>query len=85
MNSEERLPSQLLPLALSSSGDEIVIVRFRGGKKMRARLQDLGLHPGGSARVIKNERPGPLIIAVKEDSRLAVGRGLAQHILVSIQ
>jgi hypothetical protein len=34
--------------------------------------------------VIKNEMHGPLIIAVKEDGRLAVGRGMSHHIMVTI-
>ena len=61
----------------------MTISRVRGGKKMRSRLHDLGLNPGASVRVIKNDLPGPLIIAVKDDSRLAVGRGMAHHILVN--
>jgi ferrous iron transport protein A len=73
----------ILPLALASSGQNLVISNIRGGRKMRSRLHDLGLNPGADIRVIKNDSPGPLIIAVKGDSRLALGRVMANHILVS--
>jgi Fe2+ transport system protein FeoA len=37
---------------------------------------------GLNVRVIQNCFTGPLILAVKEDSRLAIGRGMAHRILV---
>jgi Fe2+ transport system protein FeoA len=33
-------------------------------------------------RVVKNDFHGPLILAVKNDTRLAIGRGLAHRIRV---
>ncbi|MCB2209810.1 ferrous iron transport protein A [bacterium] len=76
--------SQTLPLALVSQGERIIIEGFQGGRKLRQRLLDLGLNQGAKARVIKNEMQGPMIIAVKEDGRLALGRGMSHHIMVSI-
>ncbi|MGC9329190.1 MAG: FeoA family protein [Candidatus Hinthialibacter sp.] len=52
-----------------------------GGRELRSRLADMGLLPGMEVRVIRNTG-GPFIIAVK-DSRLAIGRGMAQKIFVS--
>ena len=72
-----------MPLSLVSQGDTVLIANVRGGKKMRQRLLDLGLNQGGQVRIIKNEMPGPLIIAVKEDGRLALGRGMCQKIMVT--
>ncbi len=51
---------------------------------MRQRLMDLGLNQGARIRIIKNEMPGPLIIAVKKDGRLALGRGMSQKIMVTL-
>jgi ferrous iron transport protein A len=73
----------MIPLALVSSDQLVKIVKIQGGRKMKSRLHDLGLNPGADVRIIKNDSPGPLIIAVKEDGRLALGRGMANHILVA--
>ena len=48
-----------------------------------AKLFDLGLTPGADVLVFKNDAPSPLILSVKDDSRLAIGRGMAHKILVS--
>lgn len=77
------LSSMTIPLALTSPGDCVIVVEIRGGRKMMHRLRDLGLNLGTDIRVIKNDVRGPLIIAVKEDSRLAIGRGMAHRIVVS--
>jgi ferrous iron transport protein A len=74
---------QAMPLGLVSGGQCVTIQDIRGGYKLQHRLRDLGLNLGASVRVLKNDAPGPLIIAVKEDSRLALGRGMAFHILVT--
>lgn len=72
----------VLPLSLVSQGESVVIEGFRGGQKLRQRLLDLGLNQGANVRVIKNEMHGPMIIAVKEDGRLALGRGMSHHVMV---
>lgn len=71
-----------MPLAMAAAGDSVVVQQIRGGKKMRARLFDLGLNINARIRVVKNDPQGPLILAVKEDGRFALGKGMAQHILV---
>ncbi len=71
-----------MPLAMAVAGDSVVVQHIRGGKKMRARLFDLGLNINARIRVLKNDPRGPLILAVKEDGRFALGKGMAQHILV---
>jgi ferrous iron transport protein A len=73
----------VLPLAMVSQGEDVIIKGFRGGHKMRQRLLELGLNPGARVRVIKNEMHGPLILAVKEDGRLALGRGMSHHVMVT--
>jgi ferrous iron transport protein A len=77
-------PQTMMPLGLVSGGQSVTIQDIRGGMKLHQRLRDLGLNRGATVRVIKNDAPGPLILAVKEDSRLALGRGMAFHILVAV-
>lgn len=73
----------LLPLGLASSGEAVIVRQIRGGRQLRQRLQDLGLNPGARVQIIQNQLSGPLIISVKQDGRLALGRGMAHHIMVS--
>ena len=40
------------------SGENVIIDGFRGGRKLRQRLLDLGLNQGARVRVIKNEMHG---------------------------
>ena len=80
----ELLPSTM-PLGLAATGQTVTIQSIRGSRKLKGRLQDLGLNTGAEIRIIQNHISSPLILAVKEDSRLALGRGMAQKILVSTQ
>jgi Fe2+ transport system protein FeoA len=71
-----------MPLTFVPGGDTVVVSQIRGGKKIRSRLFDLGLNLNARIRVVKNDGQGPLIIAVKEDGRFALGKGMAHHIFV---
>lgn len=48
---------------------------------VRCRLLDMGLVPGTRVKVLNNQNRGPMIIEVR-DSKMALGRGLANKILV---
>lgn len=74
---------RMLPLSLVNQGESVIVRQIRGGRELRQRLFDLGLHPGARIRVVKNEQPGPLIVAAKQDGRLALGRGMCHKILVA--
>lgn len=80
-NDSPLFPS-LLPLSMVEAGQTVELVRIGECRRLRKRLADLGLNTGLSVRVVQNSFVGPLILAVREDSRLAIGRGMAQHILV---
>lgn len=71
-----------MPLAFVLPGEEVRIDRLVGGRKVQQRLADMGLTPGTRIEVIKASGPGPMIVAFR-GSRLALGRGLSQKILVS--
>ncbi|MEJ2412811.1 MAG: ferrous iron transport protein A [Anaerolineales bacterium] len=61
-----------------------MIIHTRGGRKMRQRLQELGLTPGSVFSVVRNDFPGPLILAALSGERVVVGKGLARHIQVKV-
>lgn len=71
-----------LPLSLVSPGQTVTLVSIQDCPRLRQRFADLGLNIGLTVRVVKNDFHGPLILAIKNDSRLAIGRGLAHRIHV---
>ncbi|MCD6424593.1 MAG: ferrous iron transport protein A [Anaerolineales bacterium] len=71
-----------LTLGSCGSGEQVVITRTRGGKRLHKRLEELGLKPGSEVSIIQNEFPGPLIISNNDGKRLVLGKGMAMHIMV---
>lgn len=71
----------MMPLPMARPGDTVKLVALRGGQRMRRRLADLGLTLDMPLRLVQGNGHGPLIVAVKE-TRLAIGRGMAHHIMV---
>jgi len=72
----------MMPLTMAPPGEDIELVAIHGGQRIRKRLADLGLTPGTVLRVVQADAWGPLIIAFKDDARLALGRGMAHKIQV---
>jgi len=72
-----------MPLAMATPGERVRIVGFMGGRGVERRLTSMGLNQGAEVEVIKSSGPGPLIVASGE-TRIALGFGMAQQILVSL-
>jgi Fur family ferric uptake transcriptional regulator len=72
----------VMPLSMVLPGEEVVIDKLVGGRQVQQRLADMGLTPGTTIEVIKASGPGPIIVAFR-GSRLALGRGLSQKVLVA--
>lgn len=72
----------IMTLNMVRSGETVELVQIKEGTRLRKRLADLGLNVGLPVRVVQNHFTGPLILAVKEDARLAIGRGMAHNIRV---
>jgi ferrous iron transport protein A len=70
----------MMPLALSQTGDTVVIKEIKGREDVRQHLIELGFITGDQVTVV-SELAGNLILQVK-DSRIALNRGTASHILV---
>ena len=73
---------QTLPLSMVSNGETVELVHIRECRHLRKRLADLGLNEGTPVRVVQNHFAGPLLLAVHEDARLAIGRNMARKIQV---
>lgn len=71
----------MMPLNMVMPGQDSTIVNIVGGDCLTQRLMEMGIRKGIGIRVLQNDR-GPLIVAVGE-SRVILGRGMAQKVLVS--
>ncbi|MCL0037332.1 ferrous iron transport protein A [Dehalococcoidia bacterium] len=71
-----------MPLAMARPGEMVTVAGVRAGLELQRRLADMGLTPGVQIRVMNGQGPGPVLIDLK-GSRVALGRGVAQKIMVT--
>lgn len=76
-------PENILPLTDAAVGQPLRLVSISGGRQITHRLVEMGLTPGVPLKLLQNTR-GPLLIAVR-DSRIALGRGMAQKLTVTLE
>lgn len=69
-----------MPLSMAATGEENIIRRIGGKEETRLFLEKLGFVVGSVVTVI-SEASGNLIVNIK-DSRVAIGKEMANHILV---
>ena len=68
-------------LSRIDQGKEVTLIDIDGGRGIRSKLYSMGLVPGVKLTVLRGNCAGPTMVAVR-DSRLAIGRGMAQKIIV---
>jgi ferrous iron transport protein A len=73
---------QTLPLNMATPGETVELVEIRGGRRLRKRLADLGLSIGIPLRIVQGDTSGPMLLAFKDDARLAIGQGITHKIMV---
>lgn len=71
------------PLAEVTPGKRIWLVGFKGKGGIN-RLLAMGLTPGAQLEVVSSQSSGSVLVAI-QNSRIGVGAGIAQRILVSDQ
>jgi Fe2+ transport system protein FeoA len=76
------MTSDQFPLAMASAGEVVRLESIRGGEKLTQRLLALGLTPGVEMSILQDSG-GPLLVAVR-DTRIALGRGMAHKVMVSL-
>jgi Fe2+ transport system protein FeoA len=74
-----------LPLTMVSPGEMVELVEIRLNSDAKQRLHELGLTPGASIRIVKNDPMHGMIISVRRDGRLALDRATAHKLLVSLE
>jgi len=70
-----------MTLAMANENEELKVLQVGHGHKFKKKLSDMGIYKDARVKIVKNDIPGPLIIDVK-GSRLIIGRGQAQKIMV---
>ena len=70
-----------MPLSMVRAGEKNIISRAGGKEETRKFLENLGFIVGGEVTVI-SEAAGNIIVNVK-DSRVAIGRDMANKIMVA--
>lgn len=73
----------LMPLAMAKTGEIVVVQEIAGGQTARSRMSDMGLRTGDLIEIINNTGQGRIILG-HDCTRLAIGRGIAQKIMVSL-
>ena len=74
------MPPPTLPLTLAGEGATVRMVAISGGARAAHRLAELGLTPGVSLTVLRDN--GSSLLVAVGDTRLAVSYGLAHSVLV---
>ena len=77
------LRQPLMPLVMAKPGERVEIRDMVGGRSAIGRLASMGLRKGDVLEVISNNGQGRLIVG-HETTRLALGRGVAEKITVSL-
>lgn len=70
----------MMPLTMTNPGEPVTIKKIGGKEETRKFLENLGFVVGGSVEVV-SDIGGNLIVNVK-DSRIAIGKDLANKIMV---
>ena len=73
---------RLMPLAMAKTGERVIVVEMAGGWNARRRLVDMGLRQGDRIEIVNNTGMGRLILG-RDCTRIAIGRGIAQKIMVA--
>lgn len=72
---------ELFPVTSLGEGEEGIVHLLSGGEKLTSRLAGMGIVPGITIKVLRNS--GGLIIVLASETRVALGRGQAEKILVT--
>lgn len=81
MQCASKARDSLVPLSVLEVGESAVLAQVLGGKGLKRRLMSMGLNPGVVVRMVQNTMFGPIILGIL-DTRLALGRAMAQQIFV---
>jgi len=74
------MDNELFPVISLGESEEGIVRLVSGGEGLTSRLAGMGIVPGTRIRILRNT--GGLVIVLAADTRIALGRGQAEKILV---
>lgn len=83
MVSDQKNKKEGVLLSSVNAGADVRLLEVDAGRDFKARLAALGLLPGSSCHVVANRKFGPLVLRIK-DSRVVLGRGMVDKVLVEV-
>ena len=69
------------PLSTIPPGRAVTLRRIDSGHGLESRLAAMGLLPGASVYVYRNDAGGPIVLGV-HGGRVVLGRGMTERVLV---
>ena len=72
----------LISLATAKAGEKVTVREIIGESHAKTRLTSMGIRPGDLLEIISNDGQGKLIVG-QGSTRLAVGMGLAEKVIVA--
>ena len=67
----------------AQKGDLVRIISFSAGRQASRKLMEMGLQPGDTLEILRNEPSGKILVKSNE-KQIEIGRGLAGKMLVEI-
>ena len=80
MKTDQRPTQQAFPLSMADEGKLFKIVLLNGGKSIGKRLSSLGLNINCELEIVN--RQGASLVVGRDQTRLALGLGMARQIMV---
>ena len=79
------MKDKIISLSFLKEGESGVVYDFKGGEKFRKKLESLGIRKNKRIKKISDMvLKGPITIQIENSSRVAIGRGMAEKIIVRI-
>lgn len=76
----QTIGSAAFPLMMADAGARVRVVSLRGGASLDKRMMEMGIHVG--AELLLQQREGGQIVVKRNETRFALGGGIAQRIFV---
>lgn len=75
----------MITLAELAAGKKGEVFSFKGGKNLQKKLDSLGIRQGKQVKKVSDMvLRGPITIQIENSSRVAIGRGMAEKIMVKV-
>ena len=79
------MTDKVVSLSFLKEGDTGVVHDFKGGEKFRKKLDSLGIRKDKKIKKVSDMvLKGPITVQIENSSRIAIGRGMAEKIMIRI-